>query len=172
MIGLAHVKDTYDNLKTFLDSGLLEDLKRLQIHSWKGKTIKLFLNGDYLFVSCIYGLSGAKGTYPCLWCTVKKDEMQKRTTLFSPRNLNTLKSHHDTFMKAGKGDKDNAKHHFNCIHPALLDIEPCYVVPPMLHILLGITNKHQTLLEKEVNSIDNMILNQEKHFQKRPGEKV
>ena len=172
VIGLAEVKDTYENVKTFLDAGLLNDIHLLKSHVWRDKRIKLFLNGDYLFVACVYGLSGAKGKYPCLWCTVQKEDIQKRTTLFPPRNLNTLRTHHSEFMSKGHGDKDNAKKHFKCIRPPLFDIEPCNVVPPDLHILLGITNKHQKLFEIEVNKIDNLILEQEEEFLTKNGRLV
>ena len=99
------MKDTYENVKTFLDSGLLDDIKLLKSHTWKGKRIVLFVNGDYLFVSCVYGLSGAKGTYPCLWCNVNGNKMQERTELCNPRTLYTLNFHHGEFMRAGKGYK-------------------------------------------------------------------
>ena len=75
VIGIAAIKDTYQNLHNFLEGGLLDDLKQLQNHIWNGKTIKITLNGDYDFLCKAYGLSGPVGTYPCLWCLFPKNEI-------------------------------------------------------------------------------------------------
>ncbi|GFO08081.1 amine oxidase [Plakobranchus ocellatus] len=68
VIAIAAVKDTHKNIERFLQGGLGDELFALQSHSWKGKMLKVFLNGDYDFLCKMYGLSGPQGTYPCLWC--------------------------------------------------------------------------------------------------------
>ena len=46
VIGITSVRDTHANMVRFLEGGLGDDLTALQSHSWKGKAIKVFLNGD------------------------------------------------------------------------------------------------------------------------------
>ena len=53
-----------------------------------------------------------------------------------------------------------------------MDIESYFVIPPYLHILLGITNKHQKLLENEVHKIDCLLLKQEDSSETAKGEKL
>ena len=57
VIVIAAVHDTHENMVRFLEGG--SDIKALQSHSWRNKTIKVFLNGDYEFLCKIYGLSMA-----------------------------------------------------------------------------------------------------------------
>ena len=42
VIGLVSVKDTYCNMKAFLETGLLNDINLLKTHVWLGKRIRLF----------------------------------------------------------------------------------------------------------------------------------
>eukprot|EP00118_Oscarella_pearsei_P010008 m.59295 g.59295 ORF g.59295 m.59295 type:complete len:166 (+) comp34880_c0_seq6:289-786(+) len=58
-------------LKRFHDQ--VNEIKQLM---WNGKSVDLFVFGDYDFLSKIYGISGAAGRHPCLWCTATKRETQ------------------------------------------------------------------------------------------------
>ena len=44
-----------------------------------GEKHQIFLFGDYDFQCKVFGLSGAAGTNPCLWCYTTKQQMQKKT---------------------------------------------------------------------------------------------
>ena len=118
----------------------IEKLKSMQ---WNGKSIKLFVFGDYAFLCNIYGLSGAKGRYPCLWCLITQVEIQR--VLQDPvedRTLNSIRNNYNKYVE--KGDNlANAKFCYNCIRSPLMNIDIENVVPMYLHILLGSTQTPQ-----------------------------
>ena len=77
VIAMAQVRDTHTNLeRLFENMHLQEQILALQDHKWQGKSMKIFLNGDYEFLTNVYGLSGASGTFPCLWCLVQRQDIQ------------------------------------------------------------------------------------------------
>ena len=75
LIAMANIKQSRENMEIFFESirNQLVDVKKF---IWKGKKVKLFLFGEYNFLFKIYGISGANGNYPCLWCLTKKSEIQ------------------------------------------------------------------------------------------------
>ncbi|GFO14647.1 amine oxidase [Plakobranchus ocellatus] len=160
MIGMVpQVKDTYKNLEIFFQV-FQEQINILNKSTWEDKKIKVFFFGDYSFLASIFGLSGATGKYPCLWCHKSTDEIQKQIhiqPLTSPRTLHSLKSNYENYRILGKNQKKNAAIHMNVINKNLVDIELKNVSPPSLHILLGIVKKHHTLLENECDTIDKEI---------------
>ena len=68
--------------------------------------------GDYDFLCQMYGLSGASGKHPCLWCTVTSQQMQlppsQRTVEVEERTLESLESDHTKFQENYKGNLKNA----------------------------------------------------------------
>ena len=66
-------KDYYQNLKDIC-SHYISDLNCLSQATWKDKKIKVFLYGDYVFLCSMFGLSGARGTNFCLWCTQQRTD--------------------------------------------------------------------------------------------------
>ena len=70
LIGMTCVKDSRENMEMFFYS-IRKQLADVEKLVWDGKQMKLFLFGDYDFVCKIYGISGACGNYPCLWCLTK-----------------------------------------------------------------------------------------------------
>ena len=102
------VKYTYENLDEFLkggfskntqgnifSAGILDDLKMLQNHAWRGKKIKLCLNGDYDFLCKVFGISGATGKFPCIWCLVPSDELDKNDKEYTERTIQSLTEDHE-----------------------------------------------------------------------------
>ena len=71
----AQVPDTTRNIEI-----IMQDLKphigNLTSLSWKGKRIKVFICGDYWFLSKLYDISGPCGFCPYLWCQKVKHKMQ------------------------------------------------------------------------------------------------
>ena len=61
----CEAKDPYENLKEMV-SNFKGDVTKLSQASWRNRHVRLFLYGDYAFLSSLYGLSGAKGTHFCL----------------------------------------------------------------------------------------------------------
>ena len=130
---------------------------QLMAHKWRGKNIKVILNGDYKFLTELYGLSGACGTFPCLWCLMPKSRFNSLNQSFPLRTLTSLHSDYTQFMAQENGDKKYAARHNNSLHKPLLPVELDHICPPYLHILLGVVLKHHKLLETETNNIDNLI---------------
>ena len=61
-------------------SNLVLGLERFKLHisqfskvNWEGRIFRLFLFGDYEFLCNMFGLSGARGCHPCLWCNITSD---------------------------------------------------------------------------------------------------
>lgn len=167
LILMAEVKDSNKNLRSVLEP-LRDEINHVKEMTWKGKSIELFLSGDYEFLTKMYGLSGAAGQHPCLWCETTKEAMQSeptRTGIFRHRDLQNLKHRHEQFMAKG-GDKTKAKEDMNVILPNVWDIQLDHIAPPYLHILLGLVKKHHDLLAEEVHELDQKIavdLAREKH---------
>ncbi|GFN74207.1 hypothetical protein PoB_000071300 [Plakobranchus ocellatus] len=159
VVAMASVRDTHTNLVRFLDGGLGDELSALQSHVWQGKKIKVFLNGDYDFLCKVYGLSGPQGTYPCLWCLMPRQTMHKEENPSQERTLGSLSSDHHRFPSDDSNKREVAKYN-NSLHQPLLPIELDKVVPPYLHILLGIVLKHHKFLENAADVIDKKIMNQ------------
>ena len=96
----------------------------------------------------MYGLSGAQGSYCCLWCTLQTKYIQvERETrgIGKRRKLSSLKKQNALFRTKGKRLKKNAAKYENAIHTPIWDIRINQVCPPYLHILLGITKRHHDL---------------------------
>ncbi|GFN96998.1 amine oxidase [Plakobranchus ocellatus] len=60
LIGMANIKDSRENIEIFFEP-VRKQLGDVANLVWDGKTIKLFLFGDYDFLCKIYGISGANG---------------------------------------------------------------------------------------------------------------
>ena len=143
-----------------MEGGLHRDIRELNTHVWRGKRIRLFINGDYAFLCKIYGLSGPSGSYPCLWCLVPKHILRIGKTHSQQRTLTTLHTDNTHFIEQELGDKNHVAKHHNSLHAPLIDVELDMVTPPYLHILLGIVIKHHRLLELAAHDIDINISSQ------------
>ena len=76
VVAMTKIKDNHKNLKRCM-SILQPQLEELSNSEWNGKKIRLFVFGDFDFLSKLYGISGAQGTYPYLWCIEPKDRMKR-----------------------------------------------------------------------------------------------
>ncbi|GFO28210.1 amine oxidase [Plakobranchus ocellatus] len=160
VIAMVHARDTHTNIeRLFTNIHLQEQLTALQNHQWQGKSVRVILNGDYEFLTKVFGLSGAAGTFPCLWCLIKRQDINNSTTAHkaSPRTLETLRADYNTFSHTYRQNKKDAAFSHNSIHAPLLDISLPNVSPPYLHILLGVVKKHHELLEQAAHSIDESL---------------
>ena len=114
-----------------LEDGLASDLKALQSHSWRNKTLKLFLTGDYEFLCKMYSLSGLQGTYACLWCLMPRRALYEPSGQCQQRLLKSLLVDNSAFVADLLGKKEVAKFH-NALHTPLLNIDLDSVSPPYL----------------------------------------
>ena len=149
-------KDYHANLVKMTDI-FTDAIKELKASKWRDHRVVLFLCGDYAFLTNLYGLSGAAGKHPCLWCHVSTNDMQKYS-IHEPeyRTLKTLKACHQQFKIHGSVKK-NASDFKNAINAPLWPISLSNVCPSYLHLLLGIQKKHHLLLEQACHDIDIQI---------------
>ena len=164
VIALAAVRDTHENIVRFLEGGLGDELVALQSHSWNGKAIKVFLNGDYDFLCKMYGLSGPQGTYPCLWCLMPRRDMNNPADQCQHRSVESLLADNKKFMDEADGERKQANKFFNSLHAPLLRLDLENVCPPYLHILLGVVLKHHKFLENAAHDLDEKVASQPDTF--------
>ena len=170
VFSLFQAKDYYDNMKYGLDR-FIPQVRHLQSATWKEKKMRLFLFGDYEFLSKIMGLIGPNGKHPCLWCTISKDSMQiSLLDRGQSRNrlLTTMNTDYAKFMEKGGGDSKKSKMFNSIVHPPLFDIPPKQVCPPYLHLTLGIVLKHHNLMEARFHQLDCKIASL---LARQPGQK-
>ena len=171
IVGMAEIKDTYKNLEICMK--LFEaDLIKLSNTTWNGKKIKVFYFGDYEFITKLCGLSGATGTYPCVWCLVNKKDMKESPKPAKKRTTKMLKTGHRRFLKYGRGNKKKVARYHNCLNKPLLTIELDHVAPPLLHLELGLVLRHHRLLEAAADNIDAMLARQSEDDALGEGESV
>ena len=105
-----------------------------------GKSVRIFLSGDYEFLCRMYGLSGAAGNksilaiesclhvhihvhvlvgrHCCLWCEISTENLKvllNRRGLSQLRSLESLDRDYERFMQA-EGNIKTAKLYNNVIH--------------------------------------------------------
>ena len=78
---------------------------------------EVLLVGDYKFISSVIGHMGASSNHPCFVCDIPKENLASKGRVRSQRNNPSMS------------------------HTPLLKISPQRIVPPVLHLFLGIANK-------------------------------
>ncbi|CAH1248771.1 Hypp8401 [Branchiostoma lanceolatum] len=135
----------------------LEKCQESKCKDGKSYTVRVFATGDYALLCLWYGLSGAAGCHPCLWCDISKEEMKDvddRRLTIPARTLNSLKEHNTAFATEGRGNPKNAKNFHNAISPAMFTVPIDQVMIPGLHISLGLYLKLFKLLESNLHDLD------------------
>lgn len=159
IFSIVECKDTPENLRRLLFP-YKDQIAELETMQWKGKRTRVFVFGDYDFLTKLYGLSGAQGIHPCLYCTTTKSVIQLDPECnkgnISQRSVAQIKRDYKRYSRAGKKKKD-AQLYNNVVRKPVLDIELEQVTPPYLHILLGIVKKHHDLLEEQCHKLDEQI---------------
>ena len=167
----ANIEDSYDNLLTLM--GLVkEQIELLKRLIWKGRAFRVFVCGDYAFYSKAYGIAGATGTHFCVWCDITNQKLREQGGDIScgARTLEGVKEMVNEFEDEGMGDKAVQSQYENCINFPMLNIEIDHVVPPYLHILLGIMKRHHELLEDAAEVLDHRLMKQEPRNYKHAGQ--
>ena len=154
VVALANVPDNHPNIIKWM-SILEPELKQLANSEWDGKRVVIFDFGDYEFLTKVYGLSGAGGKHPCLWCLMPLDETRKGSNeTYEARSVDSLKKDNERFMGEGKGKHGDVQAYNNCLHPPNTAVDVDAVCPLYLHIMLGLVHKHHVLLEQESHRLD------------------
>ncbi|KAI8481626.1 hypothetical protein Bbelb_406270 [Branchiostoma belcheri] len=120
-------------------------------------SIRVFAASDYALLSLWYGISGACGVHPCLWCEETRSRIQlpksERQTC-PKRTLESLSSDYNRFLEEGQGNIKKAKNFKNVIAPPMFEIPLNQVCVPGLHISLGLFHKFFKMLEADLQDID------------------
>ncbi|KAL5505860.1 hypothetical protein EMCRGX_G007397 [Ephydatia muelleri] len=147
--------DSVTNLHAALDR-FKDQIEHLNGMKWGQYTIKIFICGDFEFLSKMYGLSGASGCYPCPYCIIHSEMMATPLSVrghAAQRTLETMRADHQRYVSAGSIKRD-AQKFYNCISPPIFDIPVSQVCPPGYHITLGIFTKMFNLLEAVCCNLD------------------
>ena len=103
----------------------------------------------------MYGIFGASGRHPCLWCHISSDMMNVRRSLhlnkFSLRTLDSLQNNLKDCHEFYQDNLKYAKNVFNVINEVFFDIPLEQVCLPGLHITLGVYLKLFKLFELFAN---------------------
>ncbi|KAL5517678.1 hypothetical protein EMCRGX_G003271 [Ephydatia muelleri] len=119
-------------------------------------TLRVFMHGDYEYLGGIYGISGASGRQPCMFCTITSNEIQKPPSKRqkSPnRCVESIISWNQKFLQAG-GDAKKVKNFMNCISKPFFNIPLTQVCLPGLHITQGLFTKLYLLFENACHQLD------------------
>ena len=160
---------------------LREDLCKLKnttfmVHGKEAKA-SILLYGDYEFLCHVMGHQGASATYPCLHCLCLLSDLQAKNGqphtpyLVSPDNLliphaastytaRTIEQYQKDYKNNFDTDPENlhknGKFNHSIVSPILIPpMDVKHIVPPSLHILLGLTLKFYNMLQMEVQLSDN-----------------
>ena len=153
-------KDDRENVQRIFSeySTQIDELRNM---TWNNKKIRVFMFGDYDFLTKMFGLSETKGLHPCLWCDTTNQNMQKppyQQKEVEGRRLETLRRDYRPFMRSGRGNKQHAKRFNNVVSRPVWNIPLEHVCSPYLHILLGIVKKHHEMLESGCHDQDLKIV--------------
>ena len=136
VFSILEAKDNKSNLMLCLERFKTHIAKFSQV-KWAERNFRVFLFGDYEFLCTIYGLSGASGRHPCLWCHITKDKLavplSERVNMFTPRSLESLKNDHRNFVYTYNSNLAKTKLANNVISSVFFDIPLENICIPGLH---------------------------------------
>ncbi|XP_047136315.1 uncharacterized protein LOC105850584 [Hydra vulgaris] len=153
VFNIFEASDCKTNLKFSL-SRFKSEIDLLQNTIWREKQIRVFLFGDYKFLCAIYGITGATGRHPCLFCNITRQGMSTPIKdNIEMRSLETLDSHLEKYKNHGS-DPKFAKLCDNVIDQRLFNVPLDQIGIPALHISLGTYLKFFNMLEDSCHTID------------------
>ena len=132
----------------------------------EGRRIRVFLGGDFHFLDDVLGHQGSAATYPSSTDLVTLEHLRNHAGKpHNPENcqidLRTIEHYHLSYNenlcddRNGGNTRENGKHHFSVVDKMLFPLQNlACVVPPVLHILLGITLLLFNLLLQSCQELD------------------
>ena len=160
IFSILEAKDYKRNLMLCLERFKLHIAKFTQVKC-NEKNFRIFLFGDYGFLANMYGISGASGRHPCLWCHISSDMMNVPSSLrlnkFSLRTLESLQNNLKDFHEIYQDNLKYAKNVFNVINEVFFDIPLEQVCLSGLHITLDVYLKLFKLFELFAKETDSKI---------------
>ncbi|XP_072037705.1 uncharacterized protein [Amphiura filiformis] len=175
---MFNATDTYNNLNEvfsiYYDQlAELMNMKTIVVNGVE-KPLRIFLYGDYEFLCKYVGHMGPASSHPCLWCNITLQELRKPTSgePHCPRvkenqwnqNANWAKPRSAeqyvqdyADLSSDSGTRPITGHMYHSISkrplfPLCAGVD--HIVPPSLHILLGLVVRYFNLLELECRKLD------------------
>ena len=142
IFSIFEAKDSRQNLRICLER-FEAHIDKLMDLTWINRTFRIFMFGDCKFLSSMYGISGAAGLHPCIWCKISSEMMQfllfiRMLKMPVKCTLASLWLRHEEFVAKCRGNLKNAKTISNVIDPVFFNIELTQVCLPGLHTLMGV----------------------------------
>ncbi len=144
--------------------------------------LRLWLLGDYEFLTRGVGHQGPNASFPCIKCYITLSDMNSKGVAHTPyfikddvtkknpscqyikRTIASYREHYASNVAACGDDvseenlRQNGKHHFSVISDILFPISDIdHICPFILHILLGLTLKFFVMLLAAVKELDRQI---------------
>ncbi|XP_038053533.1 uncharacterized protein LOC119725985 [Patiria miniata] len=148
--------DSMANIRRALPP-IFEQLSVLSTLKWRGRSLRVFLFGDYELLNKVYGICGCNARYCCVYCLASKKTMQLPIAERGPclpRNLQNIREHHQLFLEDGARPSRAKDVSYSIVNPSLIPIETDHVIIPTLHISLGVYKKLFDLLERACHDLD------------------
>ena len=131
-----------------------------------GKKLEIFLGGDYHFLDDCLGHQGSSASFPSSSDLVQLQHLQTHggmphTPESCPTSIRSVKHYAESYnenlsdSRNGYNRRENGKYHYSVIEQMLFPIKSLdRVVPPGLHIMLGIMLNIYNLILDECRRID------------------
>ncbi|CAH1277623.1 Hypp9715 [Branchiostoma lanceolatum] len=119
VFSLFKAKESSENITTGT-SQFVAEIEELKAKVWRlpdGRDIhfRIFAATDYALLSKWYGISGACGVRPCVYCEVKKESMhmpkKDREIVIHMRSLERMDEQHKDFLEHPEVDQAQVLHH-------------------------------------------------------------
>ena len=153
-------------------------LREIQADGFRldGHRVKVFLGGDFCFLDSCLGHQGSSSTFPCVKWDVKRDHLQHHGT--KPHTPNdcpeigrrTIEDIESLYCENLAEDRQlfdaraTGKFHGNFYNRAIFPILSLdNIVPPVLHIMLGVILKLFNLLLSRCREIDQQQVDSPTH---------
>ena len=119
------------------------NVKRLWLNLQLNRLRRYTLATDLKLCNILLGMMSHSSCHPCCWCDVNKDDLHKKGT---PRTIKNLMELFWNFWESGSS-KGSAKNYGNVIHPPMINDDEddetlviTIIPPPELHLMTGPVN--------------------------------
>ena len=183
-IAFFEAADTYDNMVDIFDI-YLDDMITLQNnYKIRDRLCRLFLVGDYEFLTKTMGHMGAASKFPCMWCHITNSAIKKPNSkphgpmkkvkgrwvnnedwYESRTAFSVYLDHLRRSRDPRNGDKSSAgkmsERYHSLVHPQILPITQTnehllHIVPPSLHIILGLVHRFYLKIESAATDLGHL----------------
>ena len=174
---MFEAQDSVENMLKFWFPVYHDQLQEMQSEEFTmndGRKVLIFLGGDYHYLDDNMGHQGSSASYPSALDKVELSHLQNHggkphtpeTCPVEPRDIDDYVYNYNEFLADTRNPNDrrqNGKFHCSVVGPMMFPLNSLIqVVPPSLHVLLGVTLVLYNLLQDACRKIDCDAGNQEK----------